>query len=362
MLTKFDARRTVGARDRHRGHPIRDVLPTLEEWIGAGQRAALGTVVGVQRSAPRLPGSVMAVSESGQVAGSVTGGCVEPAVFIQAEEVLSGGPPRLANFGYVDDEAYEVGLPCGGSVDVFIEELRPDLIAEVAEAVREERPVAYLTTIGGEALGGPRVIGREGEPADEVEAAARPLLALGETGVVEVAGERIFVSSLVPRPDMLIFGAIDFASTLATVGRFLGYRVTVCDPRGLFLTPARFPDADELVTEWPQEFLAHTAVDERAAICVLTHDEKFDVPALRAALETPARFIGAMGSRRVTARRRERLMEEGVSEEQLDRIHAPIGLRIASRTPEEVAVAIGAQIIAVANRAGVEGRPVSAGG
>jgi xanthine dehydrogenase accessory factor len=161
---------------------------------------------------------------------------------------------------------------------------------------------------------------------------------------------------------MYVFGAIDFASSLAKLGRFMGYRVTVCDPRAIFVTPARFPDADELVTEWPQEFLAHATVDERAAICVLTHDEKFDVPALRAALETPARFIGGMGSRRVTARRRERLMEEGVSEEQLDRVHAPIGLRIASRTPEEVAVAIGAQIIAVANRAGVEGRPVSAGG
>jgi xanthine dehydrogenase accessory factor len=304
----------------------------------------------------------MAVSESGQVAGSVTGGCVEPAVFIQAEEVLAGGPPRMATFGYVDDEAYEVGLPCGGSVDVFIEELRPEVIAEVAAAVRDERPVAYLTAIGGERLGGPRVIGREGEPADAVEAAARPLLALGESGIVDVGDERIFVSSLVPRPDMYIFGAIDFASTLATVGRFLGYRVTVCDPRALFLTPARFPDADELVTRWPQEFLADAPVDERTAICVLTHDEKFDVPALRAALETPARFIGAMGSRRVTARRRERLLEEGVAEDQLERVHAPIGLRIASRTPEEVAVAIGAQIIAVANRAGVEGRPVSAGG
>jgi xanthine dehydrogenase accessory factor len=351
MLTKFDARRTVGARDRHRGHPIRDVLPTLEEWIGAGQRAALGTVVGVERSAPRLPGSVMAVSESGQVAGSVTGGCVEPAVFIQAEEVLSGGPPRLANFGYVDDEAYEVGLPCGGSVDVFIEELRPDLIAEVAEAVREERPVAYLTTIGGEALGDPRVIGREGEPADAVEAAARPLLALGETGVVDVAGERIFVSSLVPRPDMYIFGAIDFASTLATVGRFLGYRVTVSDPRALFLTPARFPDADELVTEWPQEFIARAPVDERTAICVLTHDQKFDVPALQAALQTPAGYIGAMGSRNTTDRRRAALREAGVTEEELARVHAPIGLPIGGRTPEEVAIAIGAEIVQVANAA-----------
>jgi xanthine dehydrogenase accessory factor len=150
---------------------------------------------------------------------------------------------------------------------------------------------------------------------------------------------------------MYVFGAIDFASSLATVGRFLGYRVTVCDPRAIFVTPERFPDADELVIEWPHEFLARVPVDERTAICVLTHDDKFDVPALRAALATPARYIGAMGSRRTTERRRARLMELGVAEEELDRIHAPIGLAIASRTPEEVAVAIGAQIVAVANRA-----------
>ena len=329
---------------------MRDVLPTLEGWIREGRRASLGTVVGTERSAPRLPGSVMAVSETGEVAGSVTGGCVEPAVYIQSEEVLAGGPPRLATFGFVDDEAFEVGLPCGGTVHVFIEPLDPALVTEVAEAVREERPVAYLTTIGGEPLGQPRIIGREGEPADEVEAAARPLLALGESGTVDVGDRRIFVSSIVPRPAMYIFGAIDFASALATIGRFLGYRVTVCDPRAIFVTPARFPDADELVTEWPHEFLARAPVDERTAICVLTHDEKFDVPALRAALETPARFIGAMGSRRTTDRRRERLLELGVTEEQLERIHAPIGLSIASRTPEEVALAIGAQIVSVANR------------
>lgn len=339
---------------------MRDVLPTLEEWVRAGRRAALGTVVGVERSAPRLPGSVMAVSETSEVAGSVTGGCVEPAVFIQAEEVLAGAAPRVATFGYVDEDAFEVGLPCGGSVSVFIEEMDPALITEVAEAVRDERPVAYLTTIEGGRLGEPRVIGREGEPADAVEEAARPLLVLGESGAVEVDGSTVFVSSLVPRPRMYVFGAIDFASALATVGRFLGYRVTVCDPRAMFVTPARFPDAEELVIEWPQEFLARAPVDERSAICVLTHDAKFDVPALTAALATPARFIGAMGSRRTTARRTERMLADGVSEEALARIHAPIGLPIASRTPEEVALAIGAQIVAVANRADVA-RPVAAG-
>jgi xanthine dehydrogenase accessory factor len=266
----------------------------------------------------------------------------------------------VATFGYADDDAFEVGLPCGGTVHVFIEEMDPALILELAEAERAERPVAYVTTIEGAHPGSPRVVGREHDPRDAVEEAARPLLALGESGAVEVDGERLFVSSLVPRPAMYIFGAIDFASALATVGHFLGYRVTVCDPRALFVTPARFPDADELVTEWPHEFLAHAAVDERTAVCVLTHDQKFDVPALKAALATPARFIGAMGSRRTTARRNERLLAEGVSEDALARIHAPIGLGIGSKTPEEVALAIGAQIVAVANHA-LDDRPVAAG-
>jgi xanthine dehydrogenase accessory factor len=294
---------------------------------------------------------VMAVSETGEVVGSVTGGCVEPAVYLHAEEVLAGGPARMSSYGIVDDEAFEVGLPCGGNVSIFVEPMDPAAVTEVASAVREERPVAYLTTVAGEPLGGPRVISSEGDATDDVEAAARPLLTLGQSGVVEVGGREVFVSSFVPRPAMYVFGAIDFASSLATVGHFLGYRVTVCDPRAIFVTPERFPDADELVTEWPNVFLERAPVDARTAICVLTHDSKFDVPALRAALATPARYIGAMGSRRTTERRAERLLEEGLTEDDLARIHAPIGLSIGSRTPEEVAIAIGAQIVAVANGA-----------
>jgi xanthine dehydrogenase accessory factor len=329
---------------------VRDVLPTLEGWIREGRRASLGTVVRTQRSAPRMPGSVMAVSETGEVAGSVTGGCVEPAVYIQSEEVLQGGPPRLASFGYADEDAMEVGLPCGGSVDVFIEPLDPELVTRVAEAVREERPIAYVTAIGGDEPGRPRVVER-GDDGDAVDAAARPLLALGRSEIVDVDGTDWFVSSIVPRPAMYVFGAIDFASSLASLGRFMGYRVTVCDPRAIFVTQARFPDADELVTEWPQEFIARAPVDERTAICVLTHDQKFDVPALLAALRTPAGYIGAMGSRNTTDRRRAALLAEGVTEAELARVHAPIGLSLGGKTPEEVAISIGAEIVQVTNAA-----------
>jgi xanthine dehydrogenase accessory factor len=323
---------------------MRDILPTLERWSREGTRAAVATVVSVERSAPRVPGSSMAVAETGEIAGSVTGGCVEPAVHAEAQEVLAGGPPRMARFGIVDDDAFAIGLPCGGQVGIFVEPLDPALTLALAEAVAAERPVAYVTTVDGPGLGSRHLVGRDPDGEPEVER----MLTEGRTGLIDVGDDRLFVSSFVPRPEMYVFGAIDFASALAHVGRFLGYRVTVCDARAAFVTRERFPDADELVVAWPHELLAERTLDERAAVCVLTHDEKFDVPALKAALRTPAGYIGAMGSRRTTERRAARLREEGVDADGLTRIHAPIGLPIGSSTPEEVAIAIGAQIISTA--------------
>lgn len=328
---------------------MKDVLDTLERWVAEGLKVATATVVRTERSAPRDPGAVLAVSERGELAGSVTGGCVEPAVYEEARAVLAGGPPRLVEYGIADDEAFEVGLPCGGTVHIFVDLLDPALVAPIAEAVRTERPVALAVRTGGEAAGRKELVYADGGDGGEVAARARELLARGETGFVTVAGEEVFVSSFAPRPRMYVFGAIDFASALASIGRFLGYRVTVCDARAKFVTPERFPDVDELVVDWPDRFLASAPVDERTAICVLTHDAKFDVPILKTALATPAGYIGAMGSRRTTERRAERLREEGVSDEQMARIHAPIGLKIASRTPEEVAVAIAAEIVSVFN-------------
>jgi xanthine dehydrogenase accessory factor len=325
---------------------MRDILSTLLRWTADGRRAAIATVVRVERSAPRMPGSAMAVSETGDVAGSVTGGCVEPAVYAEAEEVLAGGSPRLLTFGIADEEAFEVGLPCGGRVSVFVELLDPQVVDVVAAAVAAETSVAVATTVDGPNLGELLVVHPEG-PGGPVENEARALLARGETGLVRVGEDEVFICSFVPRPNMYVFGAIDHASAVARIGRFLGYRVTVCDARGAFVTPARFPDVDELVVAWPHEFLAQAPIDERTAVCVLTHDQKFDVPALLVALDSPAGYIGAMGSRRTTERRTARLREEGVSEEDLARVHAPIGMRIGSQTPEEVAVAIAAQIISV---------------
>jgi xanthine dehydrogenase accessory factor len=320
---------------------VRDVLETLERWAQAGTRVATATVVATERSAPREPGAVLAVAEGGDVVGSVTGGCVEPAVYGEAREVLAGDGPRLKTYGIADEEAFEVGLPCGGTVHIFIDALDPALVPPLAEAVRAEHPIAVETRISGDEIGAKRLVGpRDGGPAAS-------LLARAETGIVETPEGQLFVSSFAPRPNMYVFGAVDHAAALASIGRFLGYRVTVCDARARFVTPERFPDVDELVVEWPDRFLQSAPVDERTAICILTHDHKFDVPALKVALERPAGYIGAMGSRRTNADRAERLRAEGVTDEEMARIHAPIGLRIGSRSPHEVAVAIAAEIVQV---------------
>ena len=340
------------------GEPMRDVLETLERWAAEGVRVATATVVRTERSAPRDPGAVLAVSERGEVAGSVTGGCVEPAVYEEAQEVLAGGAPRLRSYGIADDEAFEVGLPCGGTVHIFVDELANELVAPLAAAVRAERPVALAVPIEGEDAGAKRLISMDESPDGELATRSRELLARGETGLVTVGEEKIFVSSFAPRPNLYVFGAIDHAAAVARMGRFLGYRVTVCDARAKFVTPERFPEVDELVVSWPDAFLREAPVDERTAICVLTHDHKFDVPLLKVALATEAGYIGAMGSRRTNDARADRLRAEGVSEAALARIHAPIGLPIGSRTPEEVAVAIAAEIVAVVRGATV--RPAAA--
>jgi xanthine dehydrogenase accessory factor len=324
---------------------VRDVLETLERWAAAGTRVATATVVSTERSAPRDPGAVLAVSEGGDVAGSVTGGCVEPAVFQEAREVLAGGEARLRTYGIADEEAFEIGLPCGGTVHIFVDEADPAVVEGLSRAVAEERPVARVVVVSGGHAGTERLVYGDEEPEDEIARTAQELLAAGETALVHAGGEEIFVDSFAPRPSMYVFGAVDHAAAVAEIGRFLGYRVTVCDARAKFVTKERFPEADELVVEWPDRFLERAPVDERTVVCVLTHDHKFDVPALKAALATPAGYIGAMGSRRTTESRNERLRAEGVTDEELARVHAPIGLSIGARTPQEVAVAIAAEIV-----------------
>lgn len=333
---------------------MKDVLPALERWVAEGLRVAVATVVERQGSAPRDPGASLAVNERGELAGSVTGGCVEPAVIREANEVLAGGPARVCRYGIADADAFEVGLSCGGTVGIAVYPLDASLVAPLAEAVAADRPVALTLRLDEEAIGAQRLV--YGDSTEPEEATVRELLAVDETTTVTAGADRLlFVESFAPRPAMYVFGAVDHAAALVTIGKFLGYRVTVCDARRAFVTPERFPDADEIAVEWPDRFLETAPVDARTAICVLTHDQKFDVPVLQAALRTPARYIGAMGSRKTTEERAQRLREDGATDEEIARIHAPIGVPIGARSPEEVAVAVAAQLIAAASASRARG-------
>jgi xanthine dehydrogenase accessory factor len=344
---------------------VRDVIEELAAWWRAGETVGVGTVVGTWKSSPRQPGAAMVVGPDGTVAGSVSGGCVEGAVYELAEAARDTGTPVLQRYGISDDDAYAVGLTCGGIIDVFVEPVGPRSFPElgsVAEDIAAGRPVAVATFISGDGTRvGRRLVVRPDSVSgglgsdrldDAVRDDARGMLLLGSTGVLHYGpdGERrgddiaIFVSSYAPRPRMIVFGAIDFAAAVARIGSFLGYRVTVCDARPTFATAKRFPDADEVVVEWPHKYLARTEVDARTVVCVLTHDPKFDVPLLEVALRLPVAYVGAMGSRRTNDDRLARLRELGLTEAELARLHAPIGLDVGARTPEETAVSIAAEI------------------
>jgi xanthine dehydrogenase accessory factor len=346
---------------------MRDVLDELERWWNAGETVGIGTVVGTWQSAPRQPGAAMAVGPDGTVVGSVSGGCVEGAVYELAETTRATGDPALQRYGVSDDDAFTVGLTCGGIIDIFVEPVSRTTFPElgsVAADIRAGRPVAVATLIAGDParVGRRLVIRPEGVTGtlgstrldDAVGDDAQGLLRQGSTQTVHYGpdGERrgddlaIFVACYAPRPRMIVFGAIDFAAAVARVGAFLGYRVTVCDARATFATAKRFPDADEVIVAWPHKYLADTDVDERTVVCVLTHDPKFDVPLLEVALRMPLAYLGAMGSRRTNDDRAARLRELGFGDADLARLHAPIGLDVGGRTPEETAVSIAAEIIA----------------
>lgn len=352
---------------------MRDVLGALLAGWNSGTTSALATVVRTFESAPRPPGASMLVTAEGEVVGSVSGGCVEGAIYELAADVIAEERPVLVRYGVSDDSAFAVGLTCGGIIDVFVEPVSRRRFAEL-DAVRgdidEGRPVGVATVIEHP---DPAWLGRhlvirphdaEGDIGSEranraIADDARGLLAAGRNGILAYGpdgerlgeGMRVFFSSFVSRPRMLVFGAIDFAAALARLGAFLGYRVTVCDARAVFATTARFPGADEVIVAWPHRYFAEQVaaglVDERTVICVLTHDPKFDVPLLEVALTAgPFAYVGAMGSRRTHDDRLNRLRDAGVGDAALSQLHSPIGLDLGSRTPEETAVSIAAEVIA----------------
>jgi xanthine dehydrogenase accessory factor len=351
---------------------MRDVVDQLAGWWKNGEPAALATVVATFRSAPRQPGASMLVGPGGEAVGSVSGGCVEGAVYELGQEVLGDHRPVLQRYGVSDDDAFAVGLTCGGILDVYVEEVSPEAYPEfgrIAEAIRDETPVAVATVVSGpaERLGRRLIVWEDrvdgGTGSDRLDGAvtddARGLLASGRNATITygVDGQRrgeglmVFVESFAPPPRMIVFGAIDFAAAVAKMGNFLGYRVTVCDARPVFATASRFPGANEVVVEWPHRYLAKEAeegrIDGRTVLTVLTHDPKFDVPLLEVALRLPeVAYIGAMGSRRTHTDRIERLKERGLTDAEIARMSSPIGLDLGARTPEETAVSIAAEMIA----------------
>ncbi|MFD3583876.1 XdhC family protein [Streptomyces sp. NPDC058683] len=359
-----------------------DIAEELNRWVADGRDFAVATVVAVGGSAPRQPGAALAVDADGTAVGSVSGGCVEGAVYELCRQALEDGDTVLERFGYSDEDAFAVGLTCGGVIDILVTPVRADdparpvVEAALAAAARgEAAAVARIVTGPAELLGRVLLVDADGgyrggfgahpELDRTVAAEAGAFLDAGRTGTLEIGeqGSRcgapltVLVESSVPAPRMIVFGAIDFASALVRVGKFLDYRVTVCDARPVFATKARFPEADEIVVEWPHEYLERTQVDGRTVLCVLTHDAKFDIPLLRLALRLPVAYVGAMGSRRTHLDRNQRLREVGVTELELARLRSPIGLDLGARTPEETALSIAAEI--VANRRGGSGLPLT---
>ncbi len=291
---------------------MRDLASTLLSW----DRFAVASVVAVRGSAPRPVGAAMAVGPSGEVIGSVSGGCVEAEVYDLARTVLETSVSTLATFGYSDDTAFAVGLTCGGSLDVLVQRDSSSLRAAL-QASLDGHPVSVRFSAEG----------------------------------------RTFTESWMPPPRLLVFGAIDHAAAVAEIGRFLGYHVTVCDARPIFATPERFPAAHEVVVDWPHRYLASTHTDAQTAVVVLTHDPKFDIPVLTEALSRPLAFVGALGSRRTHLERLDRLRAEGVPSSALARLRSPIGLDLGGRSPAETAVSIAAELVAV--RHGGTGLPLS---
>jgi len=348
--------------------------------LDAGHRLAIGTVTRVLGSAPRTLGTSMAVTDDGRVIGSISGGCVEGALYEAATEVLDDGRGRIDEFGVSNDDAFAAGLSCGGTLEVYLTELAPTGRNAATPAVLDELRAAAAGRAAGLAviLAGPgagQILSRtrpatdpahDGDSTLDADSARRIRAELaarienGQTvlGRVDCAGAEARVLFLVaaPPPRFIIFGAVDFAAALSAAATLLGYRVTVCDARAVFATPERFPSAAEVVVSWPSEYLAGTQTDARTVLCVLTHDEKFDIPLLDTALRLDVAYVGAMGSRRTHEHRLPRLREAGLSAAQLHRLHSPIGLDLGASTPEETAVSILAEVLAA--RAGATGTPL----
>lgn len=345
---------------------MKDILPAIESWCSQGDRVAIATVVSVVGSAPRRPGAKLAVNERGELAGSVSGGCVDPAVVQVALEVIQHGRPQMLEFGITEAENVEqIGLACGGTIRVFVEINMSGLYEALKTALNQEQGIAMATLVSGLGDVGAKLLvhadqtvhGTLGLPALDALAIADAKEAIWRgdpriytyvlEGMTAPQSFDVFIEGFPPAPELIIIGAGHVAISLTTIAKALHYHVVVIDARAAFATRERFPHADELIVAWPDEVLQNRLLYPSTAVAVLTHDPKFDEPALKVLLAHQVGYIGVIGSRTTSRERAERLKREGITEEQIRRIHGPIGLEIGASSPEEIALAIMAEIVAV---------------
>jgi xanthine dehydrogenase accessory factor len=334
---------------------MRDISQTLDRWLEAGQPVALVTVIQTWGSSPRGIGAKMAITAGGEIAGSVSGGCVEGAVAETAFQVLETGAPRLLHFGVADETAWEVGLACGGQIEVFVSPLDPEFYRLWRTALASEGAFAVASLLSGPPgeAGKALIVHPDGSHQGnlasgeaEVVQAALQALRTGQSMRLALPKAEVFCEVSLPAPTLVMIGGVHIAIALAALAKTLGYRTIVVDPRRAFGSQQRFPHVDQLIQAWPDEALEQIQLDSGCAVAMLTHDPKLDDPGLKVALPSPAFYVGALGSRKTQAARRERLLSEGMDPELLDRLHGPIGLDIGAQTPEEVALAILAEVVA----------------
>jgi xanthine dehydrogenase accessory factor len=346
---------------------MRDILSDLDNWREEDKSIALATVVQTWGSSPRRAGAKMALTPDGKITGSVSGGCVEGAVFEAGVEVLKSGQPQLLHFGVADETAWEVGLACGGSIDIFVKPLETEFFKALRSVWVNESPAVIVTVVRGpnEMLGREmllrddgKVVGTISNEWDErVLKLARETLSNGASQRLMLSESiEVFLEVILPPPTLIAVGGVHITIALMALAKTLGYRTVVIDPRSAFGSEARFPHVDQLIQLWPDEAFRQIPPDRSTAIAMLTHDPKLDDPALKIALPSSAFYVGALGSKTTQAKRRQRLLDDGLTEAQLNRLHGPIGLEIGAGTPEEIAISIMAEIVSARNNAEEAGR------
>jgi len=343
---------------------MRDVIPEIDQWIENNEKIAIATVIHTWGSSPRGIGSKMALTPGGKITGSVSMGCVEGAVIEAGLEVLRTGLPQRLHFGVADELAWHVGLSCGGNIDIFVQPINTTIYNSIRSTLETELPVAIATITNSppDLLGQEILIYEDGQVIGDIKGSLRAQivkasespLKIGQAQLINLIHENlqtleVFINVLLPSPQIVIIGGVHIAIALSKIAQILDYRTTVIDPREVFANPVRLTGIDRIINKWPDEGLAQLCINRSTAIVALSHDPKLDDQALMMALNSPAFYVGALGSRRTNAQRRQRLLEADMTEEQLERLHAPIGLDISARSPEEIALSIMAEIVSVYN-------------